>query len=72
MYTDNDNPMVFSDMVLKSLCNQYNLEIGAGTDCGLPNIKVRYVIDTNKFGYTYFGDFFFFSDGVLPVESQRL
>ena len=64
--------MVFSDMVLKSLCNQYNLEIGAGTDCGLPNIKVRYVIDTNKFGYTYFGDFFFFSDGVLPVESQRL
>ena len=56
--------------MLKRLCKEYNYEIGAGIDDGLPKIKVRYVIDTNKFGYAYFGDFFFFDDDFYVWETD--
>ena len=54
--------MIVSDKVLKSLCHEYLYEIGVGIDDYLPNIKVRYVIDSNEFGYARFGDFFFCDD----------
>ena len=52
--------MVVSDKVLKSLCQEYLYEIGTGLGGYLPSIKVRYVVDDNKFGYAYFGDFFYY------------
>lgn len=62
MTANDKKSMVFSDRVLKSLCQEYLVEIGLGLYDDLPNIKVRYVVETNKFGYAYFGDFFFFGD----------
>jgi ribosome modulation factor len=62
MTANDKKSMVFSDRVLKSLCQEYLVEIGLGLYDDLPNIKVRYVVETNKFGYAYFGDFFFFDD----------
>ena len=57
-----NNKKVVNEEVLKRLCKEYRYEIGAGIDDVLLKIKVRYVIDTNKFGYAYFGDYFFFGD----------
>ena len=55
-------PEVVDEKVLKDLCQQYRYQIGANFLNSLPEIRVRYVIDDNKFGYTTFGNFFFFSD----------
>lgn len=55
-------PEVVDEKVLKDLCLQYRYQIGANFLNSLPEIRVRYVIDDNKFGYTTFGNFFFFSD----------
>ena len=63
-------PLVVSDRVLKRLCEQYLYEIGAGIDCYLPNIKVRYVSENKKFAYAYFGDFFFFGDDFYVWEQD--
>lgn len=65
-----NSKMVVNEEVLKRLCKEYSYEIGAGIDDGLPKIKVRYVIDTNKFGYAYFGDFFFCDDGFYVWETD--
>ena len=62
MAANNKTPMVINDKVLKSLCREYLNEIGFGICDYLPDIKVRYVLETDKFGYAYFGDYFFFGD----------
>lgn len=52
-------PCVITDDTLKELCLKYRYQIGAGIKSFIPNVKVRYVIDRNKFGYASLGDFFF-------------
>ena len=63
-------PHVISDDVLKSLCEKHLYEIGTGIDSFLPDIKVRYVVDNKIFGYTYFGNFFFFGDDFYVWEQD--
>lgn len=65
-----DAPLVISDEVLKSLCEKHLYEIGAGIDSFLPDIKVRYVAENKKFGYAYFGDFFFWGDDFYVWEQD--
>ena len=51
---------VISVELLKSLCEEYTAEIGAGEYSGhLSKIRIRYVMERGKFGYANFGDFFF-------------
>lgn len=45
---------------LVELSRDYRYEIGAGMRTYLPSIRIRYVIDDNKFGYASFGSCFFF------------
>ena len=63
-------PLVISDETLKSLCKRHLYEIGAGIDNFLPDIKVRYVEENKKFGYVYFGNFFFFGDDFYIWEKD--
>lgn len=53
-------PEVVDEEVLKELCHKYRYQIGANCVASLPDIRVRYVIGKDKFGYTSFGNFFFF------------
>ena len=54
---------VISVELLKSLCEEYTAEIGAGEYSGyLSKIRIRYVMERGKFGYANFGDFFFLCD----------
>ena len=62
--------MVISDVTLKYLCQKYRHDIGTGTNKFLPGIKVRYVAANKKFGYAYFGDFFFFGDDFYVWEQD--
>lgn len=72
MTANDKSNMVISDKVLKSLCQEYRLEIEAGIiDDYLPNIKVRYVIEQDKFGYEYFGNVFFFGDDFYVWETDE-
>jgi hypothetical protein len=63
-------PLVISDEVLKELCEKHLYEIGAGIESFLPDIKVRYVAENKKFGYAYFGNFFFFGDDFYIWEKD--
>lgn len=62
--------MVISDVTLKYLCQKYRHDIGTGTNRFLPGMKVRYVAANKKFGYVYFGDFFFFGDDFYVWEQD--
>ncbi len=63
-------PLVVSDEVLKSLCEKHFYEIGAGIDNFLPDIKARYVAENKKFGYAWFGNFFFLGDDFYVWETD--
>lgn len=63
--------MAISDLTLKHLCQKYSHDIGSGTNRFLPGIKVRYVATNKKFGYTYFGNFFFFGDDFYVWEQDE-
>lgn len=63
--------MTVSDITLKHLCQKYRHEIGTGTDKLLPGIKVRYVAENKKFGYAYFGNFFFCDDDFYVWEKDE-
>ena len=68
-------PEVIDEEVLKELCREYRYQISANSTNSLPDIRVRYVIDNNKFGYTKFGNFFFFSDQMYvfpPTDYNNL
>ncbi len=57
---DNTLPLAAIDeKTLQSLCRKYRHEIATGQTMHLPNIRIRYVIDRDRFGYAQFGDFFF-------------
>lgn len=53
------SPETITEQTLMKLCQKHNYEIGAGIFDILPNIRVRYVEENQKFGYREFGDFFF-------------
>lgn len=57
-------PEVADEEVLKELCHKYRYQIGANCVTSLPDIRVRYVIGKDKFGYTSFGNFFFFGSNM--------
>ena len=63
--------MTISDITLKFLCERYRSDIGMGNIRLLPRIKVRYVIGKNKFGYTCFGNFFFFGEDFYVWENDE-
>lgn len=60
-------PEVLTDDVLRELCREYLYQIGAGIRTGLPFVRIRYVLDDNKFGYAYFGQFFSYILAMLFV-----
>ena len=63
-------PRVLNEKILSDLCKRHKKEIGSG-DCNVhPCPRIRYVIDTDRFGYANFGDFFFWADGGLYVWHQ--
>lgn len=62
--------MTISDVTLKYLCQKYRHDIATGTNKFLPGIKVRYVAENKKFGYAYFGNFFFFGDDFYVWEQD--
>lgn len=51
-------PKVVDEKVLADLCLQYCYQIGSGVNRNVPKIRIRYVIDTDQFGYATFGEFF--------------
>lgn len=60
-------PDVLNEEELSLLCQEYRDEIGRGSIKGPIYPRIRYVIDRNRFGYAYFGDYFFWIDGGLYV-----
>ena len=63
-------PRVLNEDILSFLCIKHKDEIGLGSYKDFPCPRIRYVIDKNRFGYAYFGDFFFWEDGGLYVWQQ--
>lgn len=63
-------PRVLNEDILSFLCIKHKGEIGLGSKKDCPRIRIRYVIDKNRFGYADFGDFFFWDDGGLYVWQQ--
>ncbi len=65
-------PPVITEQDLIRLCDEYKYIIGAGIKTvSKPHIRIRYVIDNNRFGYANFGDFFFFGDDDLYVWTRK-
>ena len=58
--TQDDNSLFF-------LCRKFRVEIGYDLKKRLPKVRIRYVIDRDKFGYAEFGDYFFWVDNGLYV-----
>lgn len=63
-------PRVLNEDILSFLCNKHKGEIGLGSKKDCPRMRIRYVMDKNRFGYADFGDFFFWEDGGLYVWQQ--
>lgn len=63
--------LTISDVTLKYLCQKYRHDIGTGTNKFLPGIKARYVAANKKFGYAYFGKFFYFGDDFYVWEQDE-
>ena len=63
--------MTISDITLKHLCQKYRHEIGGGFDESFPSIRIRYVSENKRFGYAYFGNFFFFGDDLYVWEKDN-
>lgn len=63
-------PAVINEDVLKILCDQYKYSIGAGFGVSFPDIRIRYVIDEDKFGYACFGDFFFYGQNLYVFSTD--
>lgn len=60
-----DRSTVITYSLLRKLCDMYWNVIGTGIKDDCPKIRIRYVEDKGKFGYAWFGDFFFFSDDLF-------
>ncbi len=66
-----DVPDVITIDILQELCDTYSYRIGAGIHKYLPHIRVRYVIDEDKFGYTTFGNFFFYQGSMYVFDHDE-
>ena len=66
-----DVPEVITVEVLQELCEKCLYRIGAYYQTLIPSIEIRYVIDTDKFGYACFGDFFFYQGNLYVFESDE-
>ena len=64
-------PEVITVEVLQELCEKCLYRIGACYHTLIPSIEIRYVIDTDKFGYACFGDFFFYQGNLYVFESDE-
>ena len=53
------------------MSEQYRYVIGSGVKAPLPKIRVRYVIDNDRFGYANFGDFIMIDTGDMYVWSRN-
>ena len=65
-----DLPKVITIEILQDLCNKFRYQIGASIHNYLPSIHIRYVLDTGKFGYTYFGNFFFYNNELYVFDDD--
>ena len=65
-------PPVINMQVLERLCEENLYVIGAGLRWTLPDIRIRYVIDEDKFGYKDMGDFFFFLDCLYVFDRDEI
>lgn len=65
-----DVPEILTIEALQELCNHYLYLIGICYH-HLPHIEIRYVIDTNKFGYAHFGNFFFYQGNLYVFETDE-
>lgn len=63
-------PRVLNEDILSFLCIKHKNEIAIGANFDKRSLRIRYVIDKNRFGYADFGDFFFWEDGGLYVWQQ--
>ena len=65
-------PKAITEEDLKKLCEEYKYVIGARMFAApKPEIRIRYVIDRDRFGYADFGDFFFWRTGDLYVWTRN-
>lgn len=65
-----DVPEILTVEALQELCNKYLYLIGICYH-HMPNIEIRYVIDTDKFGYAHFGNFFFYQGNLYVFETDE-
>ena len=63
-------PEAITEDDLKRYCEEFKYIIGSGVIAPLPQIKIRYVIDRDRFGYVGFGRFFMLENGDLYVWSR--
>lgn len=63
-------PKVITVEVLQELCDQCRYMIGASYKNYLPSIHIRYVNDKKNFGYTYFGNFFFYKNNLYVFDDE--
>lgn len=65
-------PAAITEKDLMYLCDKYKYVIGARIlSAPKPGIRIRYVIDRDRFGYADFGDFFFYKTGELYVWTRN-
>jgi hypothetical protein len=61
---------VYTVEVLQELCDKYLYHISCAST-KVPNIEIRYVIDTDQFGYSHFGNFFFYQGNLYVFEQDE-
>ena len=65
-------PKAITEQDLIRLCAAYRDSIGSGVfNVPKPDIRVRYVIDRDRFGYAEFGDFFMIETGDMYVWTDE-
>ena len=64
-------PDILTVEALQELCDKCLYRIGACFHTHIPSIEIRYVIDTGKFGYAWFGDFFFYQGNLYVFETDE-
>lgn len=66
-----ETPKAITEEDLAALCEQYKYIIGANIRTApKPNVRIRYVIGKDRFGYANFGDSFFIDTGDLYVWTR--
>ena len=69
---DPETPKVIDIKVLQRLCEENKYVIGAGIRWKKPSVQIRYVIDEDKFGYAWLGDFFFCGDTLYVWDKDEV